>query len=118
VFRAVRLLVSVTVAVIVRLFRLVDYRRLGGEHHPGYRPRIEHRRAGDLDGIDHAFGDQVAVGQDSVAAFNPRPCGSSATCSPLPSRDPHMSEDGFDGRQIRCNRSGQASILAIQRYVA
>jgi hypothetical protein len=110
--------VTVVVVVLVRLGKLFHDSRLGGEHHPGYRPRIEHRRAGDLDGIDHAFGDQVAVGKDSVAAFNPRPFGSSATCSPLPSRDPHMSEDGFDGRQIRCNRSGQASILAIQRYVA
>jgi len=109
--------VVMTGVLVVRWY-FFDNGGLSGEHHASYRRRIEHRRAGDLDGIDHAFGDQVAVGQDSVAAFNPRPCGSSATCSPLPSRDPHMSEDGFDGRQIRCNRSGQASILAIQRYVA
>lgn len=63
-FRTAYSVMVMTVAVVVGLLgRLVDNRRLGGEHHPRHRGRVEHRRAGHLDRVDDAVGDQVAVAE-------------------------------------------------------
>jgi len=44
----------VVTGVLILPAYFFDNRRLGGEHHPSYRCRIEHRRACDLDRIDDA----------------------------------------------------------------
>src|SRR5690606_33078395 len=59
---------SVAVAVTVALadgrgllLGLVDDERLGGQQHARDRRRVLHGRAGDLDRVDDALGEQVAV---------------------------------------------------------
>ena len=55
--------VTVAVAVVFCLGGLFHDRRLGRENHPRDRRRVQHRRAGDLDGVNDAVGNQIAVGQ-------------------------------------------------------
>ena len=53
--------VTVAMAVIFSLFRLLDDEGLGGQQHRGDRCGILKSRPSDLDRVDDAGGDQISV---------------------------------------------------------
>ena len=57
------MVVMAMAVVILFVAYFLDDRRLSGQHHPSHRRRIQNRGPRDLDRVDDAVGDQVAIAE-------------------------------------------------------